>query len=134
MHDSVPAPAPRSLRELLESLVDDAASFHNVPVSVARDAASITARRFTTEGTKPLGRAMASRVTAYCWGVIRRRSIRSREPALEELRGHYLLSSVVEDLRGSGHSAHDIFREIEESFATCVSPETLASFRTRLCG
>lgn len=119
------------LDRYLTRIVRQAIHNRDVPAELAEEARSATLRRFVFL-TGPLTRSEYARVRAYFWGVVRRRSIRSRGDALKDMRSLYLLMSVADDLRAAGRSSDQILAEIEADYSRDVPPRVLLRFRTSL--
>ena len=70
------------------------------------------------------------RARPYFWAVVRRHSLR---PGGDEyLRGKFLLSSIIADLRQSGFSDHRILVDLERDWATRVPAAVMDEFRHKL--
>jgi hypothetical protein len=105
---------------LLDSLTLDAAA-GGVPVSVADEARRAAEQRFHAAG-----RPSPARVTAYFWGVIRRRALRGGAPIMRE---RLLVTSFVEELTVAGHAPSRVYEELLLAYGDSVDPTLLDAFR-----
>ncbi len=107
---------PNTLDAAVSRLIREAVGSRDVPVELAEEARRAVLRRFTDMGPV-LSRSERNRMRAYFWGVIRRRSIRSRDSHCRAVRSRYLVMSIAEDLRSAGRSTEEILAELRADFA-----------------
>lgn len=93
-----------------------------VPEDLAREAADVTLRKLSGEGTPRV------RLTAYFWGVVRRRVL-AGAPGTRELRARLVLRSAADDLRDAGFGAELLYEELVVRFAGSVDPTLLDEYR-----
>lgn len=112
----------------LRSRLRKEASAKRIPRELVDEALAITVRSL---GLSP--RVTASevrRARSYFWAVLRRTSMR---PGGDEyLRGKFLLSSIIVDLRQSGFSDRRILADLERDWASRVPALVMDEFRDRL--
>lgn len=78
------------------------------PGDVIAEARAATALRFGGSG-----RADASRVGSYFWGVVRKRALRGGAPAVGAL---LVMDSMWSDMAEAGHRPESILRELRTTF------------------
>ena len=120
----------QSVEGLLEQLVEQAIE-RDVPRSIAEEAGRTTARGVRSP-VGPITPQTERRLEAYFAAVVRRRSVRRDAP--RGAAAHFVLASVVHDLRSTGRSERDIWDELERGWAAQVPREVLEEYRLRLCG
>ncbi len=118
----------------VQALACAAMEQHGIPEQVALAARRSTLRNLGCASSPRLDARDYSRMRAYFWAVIRRRSVRDRERGMKPFRDRIVVQSIIDDLRESGRDAEGIARELELSVAGCVSPDVVAEARFRLCG
>jgi hypothetical protein len=126
--------APESLASYVRCLRDDAVTQHGVPEALADEAATITRTRFSHEFGEHLGARERRRTAAYFRGVVRRRAITSRGSDLSDLRSRFLLASLAADLKVTGRTDQEIYREIAQEYGGHVAPSALRALEDALCG
>ncbi len=111
------------------SLVCEAVEERGVPLDVAAAAERATRARFTA---RPEERPVApSRVSAYFWGVVRRRLGRLRKPC--DATSRLVLAAVVADLADCGRPAEDIWDELQRGWGDKVPQHVLEEYHGSLC-
>lgn len=105
-----------ALETAASRLAREAVGSKDVPVELAEEAHRAVLRRFADVGPS-LSRSERGRMRAYFWGVVRRRSIRSRDALCQRVRSRYLVMSIAEDLRAAGRTPEQVLSELRTDFA-----------------
>jgi hypothetical protein len=114
-------------RKLVARLRREATEDQGVPDRVAAGAAAAVIRRFE-DGAETQSDHDTGRVTAYFWGVVRRKAMRERDCG-DTFRDRYLVAALADDLIEGGHDPQDVFDEIVRKFGATVSQDVLERFR-----
>lgn len=116
--------------ELLAELAAQAIS-RDVTPEIAEEARRAT-RRGVHVPAGPVSAQTRRRAEAYFTAVVRRRAVRRH--ASPRLAAHFVVATVVEDLRSAGRSGADIWQELERGWSQRVPGDVLEEYRLRLCG
>lgn len=100
----------------------------DVPADIAGIAAAATRRAL--RDALP-GDSLSRRAESYFMAVVRRRMVRSRGATRAVSR--MMAESIVDDLRRSGRTADDIWRELERGWGETLPEDVLEEYRVRLC-
>jgi hypothetical protein len=96
----------RSREPFLDALVRSALAL-GTPAQVAEEARRVTAQRFRCAESQ--AKAELRRAEAYFWGVVRRRALRGRAPAIARL---IVAASLASELAEAGHAPEAIGRAL----------------------
>lgn len=116
---------PPTGSELLEHTAGELVSQGLMSSQDAAECIAPCADRFTEMMHRSVNSREAERLRAYFAGVVRRRAMRSRGPALAYLRQRYVLASIARDLAGGGIEPARIKRELTELAGEPVSEQAV---------
>lgn len=120
-----------SVGTFLDILVSEAEAA-DVPRSVAKEIASITARRLSLDLRNRTDAQDRRRIAAYFREVVRRRTMNGTAGPRAVAR--VIAASVVEDLRKTGRDGRSIFDHLRRGWSERIPPDVLEEYRTTLCG
>ena len=120
-----------SVGAVLDRLVLEAVKA-DVPISLAEEIASTTARRLSLDRRRRADVRDRRRLTAYYREVVRRRTMCGA--AGPRAIARVIAEAVVEDLRRTGRDGRSIFDHLRRGWSERIPPDVLEEYRLALCG
>ena len=120
-----------SVGAVLDKLVLEAVK-SDVPISLAEEIASTTARRLTLDRRRFADTRDRRRLIAYYREVVRRRTMCGA--AGPRAIARVIAEAVVEDLRRTGRDGRSIFDHLRRGWSERIPPDVLEEYRVTLCG